>query len=47
MKTLSQYREDIKNLMQKIADIDAKCVNESFEITEAELALKNELLDTV
>lgn len=47
MKTLSQYREDIKNLMKKVSDIDAKCVNESREITEAELALKNELLDTV
>lgn len=47
MKTLTQYREDIKNLMKKAADIDAKCVSENREITEAELALKNELLDTV
>jgi HK97 family phage major capsid protein len=47
MKTLTQYREDIKNLMQKSGDIDAKCVNEGREITESELALKNELLDEV
>jgi len=47
MKTLSQYREDIKNLMKKAADIDAKCVAENREITEGELALKNEMLDTV
>jgi len=47
MKTLTQYREDIKNLMKKVADIDTKCTAESREITEAELALKNELLDTV
>ncbi len=47
MKTMTQYREDIRNLMKKAADIDAKCVNEAREITEAELALKNELLDTV
>jgi len=47
MKTLTQYRDDIKNLMKKAADIDAKCVNENREITEAELALKNELLETV
>lgn len=47
MKTLGQYREDIKNLMKKSADIDAKCVNENREVTEAELALKNEILDTV
>jgi len=47
MKTLTQYREDIKNLMKKVADIDAKCTAENREVTEAELALKNELLDTV
>ena len=47
MKTLTQYREDIKNLMKKAADIDAKCVAENREITEGELALKNEMLDTV
>ena len=47
MKTLTQYREDVKNLMVKVADIDTKCVAESREVTEAELALKNELLDTV
>ncbi len=47
MKTLTQYREDIKNLMKKVGDIDAKCVAENREVTEAVLALKNELLDTV
>lgn len=47
MKTISQHREDIKNLMKKVADIDAQCVNENREISEAELSLKNELLDQV
>lgn len=47
MKTLEQYREDIKNLMKKTADIDAKAVAENREHTEAELALKNEIMDTV
>ena len=47
MKTLTQYREDIGNLMKKVADIDTKCTAENREITEAELSLKNELLDTV
>lgn len=47
MKTITQYRDDIKALMKKAADIDAKCVHENREITEAELALKNEILDTV
>jgi len=47
MKTVSQYKEDIKALMKKAADIDAKCVNENRDPFEAELTLKNELLDTV
>lgn len=47
MKTITQYREEIKALMKKAGDIDAKCVAENREFTEAELALKNELLDTV
>lgn len=47
MKTITQYRDDIKALMKKAADIDAKCVNENREFTEGELALKNEILDTV
>jgi HK97 family phage major capsid protein len=47
MKTITQYREDIKNLMQSAADIDAKCVNEDRDPTESELTLKNEIMDTV
>jgi HK97 family phage major capsid protein len=47
MKTISQHREDIKNLMKKSADIDAKATNENRELSEAELSLKNEILDTV
>lgn len=47
MKTLTQYRDDIKNLMKKVTDIDTQCTVENREITEAELALKNEILDTV
>lgn len=47
MKTISQYKEDIKALMKKAADIDAQCVNENREPNSAELVLKNEILDTV
>lgn len=47
MKTISQYKEDIKALMKKASDIDAQCVNENREPNSAELMLKNELLDTV
>ncbi len=47
MKTLTQYREDIKALMKKAGDIDAKCTSENRDLTESELALKNEILDEV
>lgn len=47
MKTLSQHREDIKALMKKAADIDAKCTAENRDHNEAELALKSEILDKV
>jgi HK97 family phage major capsid protein len=47
MKTASQHRDDIKSLMKKTADIDAKCITENREISEAELSLKNEILDKV
>lgn len=47
MKTLGQYRDDIKALMKKAADIDAKITAENRDPSEAELSLKNEILDTV
>lgn len=47
MKTLTQYRDDIKNLMKKAGDIDAKATAENRDLTEAEISLKNEILDTV
>ena len=47
MKTISQYREDITRLMKKVGDIDTKATTENRELTEAELSLKNELLDGV
>jgi HK97 family phage major capsid protein len=47
MKTITQYREDIKALMKKATDIDAKCGLENREPNEAELSLKNEIMDTV
>ena len=47
MKTLTQYKEDIKNLMKKIGDIDAQAINENRELRGDEILLKNEILDTV
>ena len=47
MKTITQYKEDIRTLMAKSAEIDAKCVAENRDLTEAERTYKNEIMDTV
>lgn len=47
MKTLTQYREDIKSLQKKIIDIDTRCANENRDMTDEEIALKNEILDAI
>lgn len=47
MKTITQYREDIKNLMKKAGDIDAKCVAENRDPNDGEISLKKEILDAV
>ena len=47
MKTITKYKEDIKNLMAKVADIDTKCVAENRDMNDAEVALKKEIMDTV
>lgn len=47
MKTITQYREDSKALMDQSAGLDAKATAENRDLNAAELALKNELLDAV
>ncbi len=47
MKTISQYREDITALMKKAADMDAKATVENRDLTDGELSIKNEMMDTV
>ncbi|NLV49365.1 MAG: phage major capsid protein [Clostridiales bacterium] len=47
MKTITQYRDDVAALMKKSADIDMKAVAENRDLSEMELALKNEILDAV
>jgi HK97 family phage major capsid protein len=47
MKTITQYREDIANLMKKAGDIDAKATAENRELDSAEIALQTEILDAV
>ena len=47
MKTLTQYREDIKSLMDKIAAMDAQAATEKRDPTDAELNVKNEIMETI
>ena len=47
MKTISQYKEDIKNLMAKVAEFDATAIAENRDLTDSEVLIKNEMLDTV
>ena len=47
MKTKSQYRSDIKALMDKVAALEAKATNESRDLTAEEIALINETLGDV
>lgn len=47
MKTIKQYQDDIATLVQKSAEIDAKCVQEGRDLTRQELALKNEIMDAI
>ena len=47
MKTITQYREDVAALMQKIGDMDAKCIAENRDPTDEELTLKTEMMNKV
>jgi len=47
MKTLSQYKEDIKILMLEMAKFDAQAITDGRDLTEEECAIKNEMLDKV
>ncbi len=47
MKTITQYRQDIADLMKKVGDINAKCIAEGRDPTDEELKLKTEMMDRV
>jgi len=47
MKTVTQYKEDVKALMDKADAMEAKCIAEGRDMTEAELNVENEIMDTV
>ena len=47
MKTLSQYKSDIASLMKKAGDIDTQATAENRELKSDEVALKEEIFNTV
>ena len=47
MKTITQYREDIANLMKKVADIDAQCIAENRDTNPKEVETKTDIFDRV
>ena len=47
MKTLTQLKEEIKNLMKASADIDAQCIADSRGLKDDEKSLKDDILDQV
>lgn len=47
MKTVTQYREDIANLMKEIGNIDAKCIAENRDPSNEETALKTKMMNKI
>ena len=47
MKTLTQLKEEIKNLMKASAEIDAQCVADGRGLKDDEKSLKDDILDQV
>jgi len=47
MKTISEYQEEIKQLLKRVADIDAKCTTQQRDPTLEEVDVKNDLLDAI
>ena len=47
MKTITQYREEIKALKKAAGDIDTKAIGENRDLMEAEISLKNEIFDKI
>lgn len=47
MKTLTQYREDVKNLLKKINDIETQAQLEARDFRSDEIVLRNEMLDAI
>jgi len=47
MKTITQYREEVKSLMKKIGDIDAKATTENRDLASDEIKLKEDIMDEV
>jgi len=47
MKTITQYRQEIKDLTNKVGDLDAAAISASRDLTGEEIDLKNDILDKI
>jgi len=47
MKTITQYRQEIKDLTNKVGDLDAAATSASRDLTNEEIDLKNDILDKI
>lgn len=47
MKSIEEYRNDITALMQRVGDIDARCIADQRDPSDTEMTLKVEMLDKV
>jgi len=47
MKTITQYRQEIKDLTNKVGDLDAAATSASRDLTGEEIDLKNDILDKI
>jgi len=46
-KTVTEYKEDIRRLVEKDAAIKAQAVNENRDLTDGEISLRNEIFDGI
>jgi HK97 family phage major capsid protein len=47
MKTIGQYRTEVKALMDQVHQMDAQATAENRDLSTSELTIKNEIMDTV
>ena len=46
-KTITTYKDEIARMLEKVKDIEAKVTTENRDLNDKELAIQNELMDTI